>query len=148
MPRKIEWFVFLLGLLSLAGWVVKAQQRTQEEQVVRQTIRRFWEAFGQRDAQGLQQVVHLPFLAVEVDEKGRTSTFFVVDEKMLRRECQEVEEPLRVEIADLKVQMVGPEVAVATYTVKLPEERNAYRLVTMLAKKEKVWKIIATTIPM
>jgi len=148
MPRKIGWFVFLLGLLSLAGWVVKAQQRTQEEQVVRQTIRRFWEAFGQRDAQGLQQVVHLPFLAVEVDEKGRTSTFFVVDEKMLRRECQEVEEPLRVEIADLKVQMVGPEVAVATYTVKLPEERNAYRLVTMLAKKEKVWKIIATTIPM
>lgn len=153
--------ILLIGAVVPLG-VVRAQQQRQEENAVKTTVYKMWSALGTMDTKKFKESVMFPIMAMEVTPQSAGHIFIYRNEgefdagdartRQAIKSGKEKREDVQFNgsVSDLSVTMVNPNVASVIYkcSVKVKGiKQQPVALISVLRKKDNVWKVVFTTVP-
>lgn len=162
--------VLLCGLLCIVFTSIATGKQTRNDtQKIETTVRQFWKAIGELDANALKQTVDYPFtIAEETAEHSSSKTNISViqnasevDKEFTRSNPSGEKrrgEFYGVTLLNLKVQILNDGLAYVTYDIQLSDlglkakskqGSKPFALLTVLKREQSTtaWRIVFTNIP-
>jgi hypothetical protein len=163
-------FVFLLSFLLIAFTNITTGSPSQNDaQKIEATVKQFWKAIGEVDANALKQTVDYPFtIAEESAERSSTEARLnvienasEVDKEFMRSNPggeKRRGEFYGVRLLNMKIQILNDGLAYVNYNIQLSDQglkaksktgSKPFALLTVLKKKQSTsaWRIVFTNIP-
>lgn len=153
--------ILLIGAVVPLG-VVRAQQQRAEENAIKATVFKMWSSLSGMNSKKYKESVTFPNLAMEVTPQSTGHIFiyrnegeFDAGDARTRQAIKSGKEKqadvqFNGSVSDLSVTMVNPNVASVIYkcSVKVKGiKQQPVALISVLRKKDNVWKVVFTTIP-
>jgi hypothetical protein len=166
----LQCAVLLLGFLLIAFTNIATAKPTQNDvRKIETTVKQFWKAIGELDANALKQTVDYPFTIAEETAEHSSSDARIniiqdaseVDKEFMRSNPSGEKrrgEFYGVVLLNLKIQILNDGLAYASYYIQLSDqglkkkskaESKPFALLTVLKRENSTaaWRIVFTNIP-